>query len=388
MQQFVHNMDRYDFECSTGVSDGSGTLAFPRFYNDASMHGSSIDFVTVGNVPLRDQYSPSERMTLLEQRSGLVAIGDPGHMWPLAPAARIGAWDSSGNPEGSVILFAQSLAVAGDPAGGLFLAGDLSTTASGPLSRTAVMYTGGGTPPAVRWGPEPLASMGGLLAAGVDVRGRALVITDGAPKFGAGNISAQWFDRDGTALTGEFVLLTGFVPQSCVYCSTWFETSALIGGGLLVKRRDLVAVVDGYHFSYTPSARALVVVASGAASVRPAPGWMTSRPDGRLQIARGGRAYAVLPYGANEVACSQRIEVVAPDGTSCGTADYPLSTTRSVTQCSPRDYPTIPGACNTHDLTLGADGTVIQQLPLTMETWNDNFCSTSCTWRWWPGTLK
>ena len=113
-----------------------------------------------------------------------------------------------------------------------------------------------------------------------------------------------------------------------------------------------------------PHAQALAVVASGSGTVEPAPDWMTSRPDTRLQIARGGRAYAVLPYGAAGVSCSQRVEVVAQDGTSCGAADYPIA----------------PGKCDTKHLTLGADGTVIQQLPDAMEAKSGD--SHACTWRW------
>jgi hypothetical protein len=195
----------------------------------------------------------------------------------------------------------------------------------------------------------------------VDLLGRALVITDGR-RFDAGTISAQWFDRDGTALTGEFVLVTAFTPGE----STWFETSALIGSGLMVRRMD---------YSYGDRvfrSQALVIVDSGKAAVQPAPEWMTARPDAHLEIARGGRGYAVVPYGARNVPCSQHVEVVAADGTSCGVRDYPIA----------------EGRCDTHDLGLGADGTVIQLLPDAMEM-RDLVSSThTCTWRWWTAAVK
>jgi len=195
---------------------------------------------------------------------------------------------------------------------------------------------------------------------GVDNLGRSLVITAGSA-FGSGSISAQWFERDGTPLTGEFQLLSGFVPAE----STWFETSPLIGGGLMVRR------MDWSFTSKSARAQALVVVGSGAASVQPAPDWMVARPDTRLQISRGGRGYAVLPYGAKGVACSQRVEVLAADGASCGARDFPIAA----------------GTCDTHDLTLGADGTVIQQLPDSMET-KTSGDTRSCTWRWWAGAVR
>ena len=60
----------------------------------------------------------------------------------------------------------------------------------------------------------------------------------------------------------------------------------------------------------------------------------------------------MLPEGETAIPCTQRLEVVAPDGTSCGSRDYPIAA----------------GTCDTSPLTLAADGTVIQQLPFSMET--------------------
>ena len=99
---------------------------------------------------------------------------------------------------------------------------------------------------------------------------------------------------------------------------------------------------------------------------------MVARPDTRLQIVRGGRAYAVLPYGAKGVACAQRIEVVAPDGSSCGARDYPIAA----------------GNCDTHQLSVGADGTVMQLLPDALETTDPIMFTHTCTWRWWSAALK
>ena len=52
-----------------------------------------------------------------------------------------------------------------------------------------------------------------MFGAGVEALGRSLLITGGQL---AGSVTAQWLDRDGTALTGEFELLTGFVPGASV----------------------------------------------------------------------------------------------------------------------------------------------------------------------------
>lgn len=355
MQQYVAR-PQGAVACGQGLGDQNGTLAFPMGFHDPNAHGSLIDFVSAANGFVREQFSASESLRPLQQPSGLASAGDAGHLYPFGPSVRLGRWDTSGNWLGDAVWRAQNHAPAEDVNGGVFLAGDLSPSTSGPLSHEAVMFNGGGAAYGVKWGPQPLASSGAVFGAGVDVLGRALVVTGGSAPFGAGSITAQWFDRNGTPLTGEFVLVTGFVPGS----STWFETSPLLGGGVEVRRMDLAGGV--YH------AKALVLVQSGAAVVQPPPRWMTDRPDTKLQIVRGGKAYAVLPYGAANVPCTQKVEIVAADGTSCGSTSYPIAA----------------GTCNTPDLSVAQDGTVIQGLPASMETVTNEFRAWhTCTWRWW-----
>jgi hypothetical protein len=365
MQQFVHTQDGTYYACFPGLGDANGTLAFPRAFSDASHHGSVFEFVTTANVHLGERGGTSEGPRPQQQPSGLVMYGDRGHMFPVQDAVLIRSWDSSGKALGDAVLRAQNVSGFPDPAGGLLLAGDLSIPIdpSAVSSHSAAMYTGGGSAPILRWGPNALASSGTVYGTGVDLLGRALVITDGRAKFGRGTISAQWFERDGRALTDEFVLVSGFSAGE----STWFETSPLIGSGLAVQRVDYTySQIGTYH------AHALVLVGSGQPSVQPAPDWMVARPDTRLQIVRGGRAYAVIPYGAKGAACTQRIEVVAPDGSSCGARSYPIAS----------------GNCDTHQLSVGADGTVIQMLPDAMETKDPIAFTHTCTWRWWPAALQ
>ena len=141
-----------------------------------------------------------------------------------APGAIVSSWNSAGRTYGSTTFHADKLVGAADPTGGLLLAGEFDLTSpgfsppDGKFIHPALMYSGGGAPPSVRWGPQPLAASGTVFGAGVDALGRSLVITGGRL---AGSVTAQWFDRDGTAPTGEFELLIGFVPGS----STWFEAT-------------------------------------------------------------------------------------------------------------------------------------------------------------------
>jgi hypothetical protein len=247
-----------------------------------------------------------------------------------------------------------------DPGGGIFVAGPMAGTSRDPQQLQIVSQDAGTS---VR-GSSQLASAGSVFGLGADLGGNALVIGDGTGRFGGGVISAQWFDRFARALTGEFVLLTSFVPGP----STWFETAPLIGGGLAVRRMDAVGEGGGrFHVN----SLWLVVVPPGSATPTPAPDWLASRTNTLLAIARGGRAYAALPEAANDGDCTQRIEVLTPDGQSCGAQDFRRAS----------------GNCKTLAIRVGGDGTVVQQMPPAFEqgAGTDN---PSCSWLFWPALLR
>ena len=64
---------------------------------------------------------------------------------------------------------------------------------------------------------------------------------------------------------------------------------------------------------------------------------------------------------------------MAPSGKSCGSIGFRAAT----------------GACETSGLSVGFDGTVIQQLPLEFEKREPMmYGPTTCTWRWWPALLR
>lgn len=365
MQQYVAHPGS-DVDCLAGLGDANGTLAFGMQGNGFMTHDSLLDLVNTAGTYLGEATFNSAVLNPLQQPLGVAAAGggpDTGP-YPGSASLQIAWWWSEQGPWlwGDLTYRAGTHASAADPNGGVFVAGDLSGDMSSPnpqpLQHVAMMFSAldpncrATMSCYFRWGPKPLAAAGPVFGAGVDVLGRSLVIT-GA---GSGNISAQWFDRNGTPLTGEFMLVTGFAPGA----NTWFETSPLIGGGLVVRRMDFDAA-NG------TTAAMLATVDSGAASVHTAPQWMTSRPNTRLQIARGGKAYAVLPYGRPSSSCSERLEMLAPDGASCGARDYPIAS----------------GACATKGLTLAVDGTVMQQLPSSMETVNAGSAVHTCTWRYW-----
>jgi hypothetical protein len=243
--------------------------------------------------------------------------------------------------------------------GGLFLAGPMSATTTGALTQQVRMIEADGTN---RWGPRSLGTKADIVGLAVDVLDRALVIVNGSD----GAINARWFDRDGTPLTDFFAILTNFTPG----VATWFEAAAVIGGGLAVRRVDAPApgVMTGWHGEW------LVVVSSGAAKTTPAPQWLASRRDTWLQVTRNGRAYAMLPMGQPGVACDQTIELLAPTGASCGSLDFAIDASRK---------------CDTFDLRLALDGTVLQKLPSEMEAPASADGKTrNCTLRFWPAALR
>ncbi|MFL5392923.1 MAG: InlB B-repeat-containing protein [Myxococcales bacterium] len=351
---FQRPMDQYVVECGEGIGDGQGRLAFPTLLNDPNAHGASTRFVP--------------------QPSGFLGWGDCGYLCRDSVLV-IGSWDGPGNMGETTRLGASRnpaahVVDAADPSGGMLLAGDFSSVVppagEGPFVRSAVMFERGPSGPAPRWGPKPLATKGALLAAGVDVLGRSLVISDGGPAFGAGTLSAEWLDRDGASVTGEFLLSSSGAPPD----GTSLETAPLVGGGFVVMQ------VQGFHDPFFDSFSALrqplLTIASAATGAQAPPAWMRSLPNTRLGIIQGGAGYALLPDGAMDVDCAERVGVVAPDGTFCGSADYRIA----------------PGICDAADATLGLDGTVIVKLPGDMEHANPATSAHSCTWASWPAALR
>ena len=134
---------------------------------------------------------------------------------------------------------------------------------------------------------------------------------------------------------------------------------------LLVAVRRVDLQKDSQGMDYAASLW-LVTASSGTATVQDAPQWLASRPNNNLAIVRGGRAYATLPLGAPGASCVQVVEVLAADGTWCGS----ISTGDA------------PGQCRTEDIGLALDGTPVQLVS------KDLSIASSCSYRWWPQALR
>lgn len=350
--------------CGSAIGDASGDLAFLRYtdctgYGDCNGH---LDVVSADGSTGAEQ-RVSDGTTLFQQPRGFVLLEQPfGHGNP-PPAVWAAALDGRGVSLGmSEAIGAGGFFAAADPQGGVVIAGRLDAAdirnPLGPPSGAKFASDG-----AVLWGPAMLASAGAVYGVGVDLNGRTLVVSDGTSGFGPGSISGQWFDDGGSALTGEFLLLSGFVAEK----STRFELAPLIGGGLAIERRDEIV----------PEAAAaevwILTIDSGGTVAQPAPRWLIERPETHLAIARGGQAYALLSVGLMNTPCTQAVEVVTRDGQSCGQVLY-----------SPRYLGVCP---ETQDLVLTADGTIVQKLPEDMDPTSSSGMS-RCTWRYWPAALR
>lgn len=339
------------FPGSGPSGDGAGFIALP---NDGIHHNPAWDF-----------FSPAPART---GSTGTTMLG--GNLWP-QPSGFI-KWGKVSFIQATVVHADPSGRTSGgrepvgfegpgdpwvspDPRGGLAIAGKLIKPGT-PASPKIWMFGADGES---RGDPRPLGSSAPIFGLGVDLLGRVLVVFDG----GSGNVDAQWFAPDGAPLTGVFRILSDFAAGP----ATWFEMAPLLGGGLALRRMDAgPGVGSSWH------SRWLLTLSSGAASAQPAPDWLTSRPDTSLQPARNFRAYAVLPMGARGAACSQRLELLAPTGASCGTFDFPIA----------------PGTCDTPDLHLGLDGTVLQKLPCEFETMLTQLPTWTNTLRYWPAALR
>ena len=143
--------------------------------------------------------------------------------------------------------------------------------------------------------------------------------------------------------------MTGFQAGQ----TTWFETAPLMGGGLAIRRVDQQDDAGGRPYRTAQWLATSQDVNPGphgeGLSLIP-PKWLSDRPNTNLSVALGGKAYAVLPLGAPAADCAQKIEILAPDGTSCGFFDATVAR----------------GQCRTEDVALGRDGTPIQLLPQAM----------------------
>ncbi|HYY52822.1 MAG TPA: hypothetical protein VE755_08120, partial [Myxococcales bacterium] len=102
------------------------------------------------------------------------------------------------------------------------------------------------------------------------------------------------------------------------------------------------------------------------------PDWLRAYDGRKLHPAHGGTAYAFIDPAIVSADCTQHIDVVATTGKNCGHVAFNAGAS---------------GSCQTRSIDVGYDGTVIQQLSGSAETFQAG-SQTTCTWQWWTGYLR
>jgi hypothetical protein len=206
-----------------------------------------------------------------------------------------------------------------------------------------------------------LSGPGQFAAIGVDRAGNTLVLfLHGTDRT---TIDGFWFDHDGKQQGASF---------------TAFQDPA---GHDLGDLRLVARIASGFFLQSQPTPKLIPPTkATWLASIDPlathsdpAPAWLTSRQNTLIHPVHNGAGYAMIPVSGQQVAsCQQSIEVLAPDGTSCGKADFKVD----------------DNACTTGTLAVGYDGTVLQVRPSSRETCTPDGAHCNCTWHWWSSYFR
>ena len=195
-----------------------------------------------------------------------------------------------------------------------------------------------------------------------DRQGNLLLLFRENPQDSSLKFLAQWVDASGKK--GPVFTAVDLPTPRYSYSLT---LQPRIGSGLFLHLETSDEPTGPARRSWVRQFEPFVAASSDA------PAWLTLHDaTKRMHMAHGGRAYVFMPDPQTQVAaCSQRLEVVAPSGKSCGFADFPIAA----------------GPCTTQSIDVGYDGTVIQQLPREMED-VDAQQNATCTWRYWPGYFR
>jgi len=245
--------------------------------------------------------------------------------------------------------------------GGLAVAGGIDSTpiVTYPVPRRLWVFNEDAS---TRFGPTRLAGDSAIVAVGIDASGATLVLNHDD----SGKLAGEWFDRDGTALTGAFQ--TAICTPQPEGWSQQFDLAPLVGSGLALRRTraDFRTFPSAWHSEW------IAIFPSGAPTIAPVPAWLAARPDTSLVALPLRHAYAFTAQGDASRTCSPSVEFVAPDGSSCGVQEYPLDDA---------------GTCGVSELRIGVDGTVLEPLPESMEQ-SLGGSDRTCTLRFWPGALR
>lgn len=163
--------------------------------------------------------------------------------------------------------------------------------------------------------------------------------------------------------TGSAETRGRWFDESCRPLTAWFP----VAGNIDSRAAALRLLVDG-TMALSDGTRWVATFRDADARTSPPPAWLTSRPGTRLATIRGGRGYALLPDGRGDA-----FDIVAADGTSCGSASVPKSTPAAGTARQPTR------------LDVGQDGTLLQMENATGDRLGFGI---HCALRWWPAAVR
>jgi hypothetical protein len=159
----------------------------------------------------------------------------------------------------------------------------------------------------------------------------------------------MWIDHQGVA--GAVFRALG--PQHDATHLMGFALTQRVGDGLFLKAgNDWIGQLD-----------------SLSTTLAAPPVWLRARSGTSLHMVHGGKGYAVLPPATG--GCVKAVEVMAPSGTSCGSATFAG----------------VSDTCSAATSTVGYDGTLMLAFSEAADQCNPGGTCT-CTWQWWPGFFR
>jgi hypothetical protein len=191
----------------------------------------------------------------------------------------------NGRPPSDLVFFDASGAQKASVSEGTAFVGPAAVEVATVVSGTLMLqqYSFDGKP---RGAPQTVGAAAGsvLLDGATDNLGHTLVIWG---SYGDTSTSARWFAPDGSPETAAFQLESA--------ASTIGHSQALADGGIAIGA--------------STGARWRSIITAGSTIPAPAPAWLAAQ-DSSFTVVRSGRAMA---FGN---------QIVAPDGTACGTLDF------------------------------------------------------------------
>jgi hypothetical protein len=204
------------------------------------------------------------------------------------------------------------------------------------------------------------------LPVGVDTSGNSLVLFPSVPELPQhppppdAGVLGIWTDAQGRP--GAAFDIKRSEPAFCLH----FEPS--LTGGLFLRER-CPEESGSYVASFT----------SLDPHPGPVPDWLAQRPGIDLRPIRSGAGYAAFfSFPVPSAGCS--IEVLTPEGRSCGRVDFGPSVAASDSSTADDAGSPAP-SCN---FAVGTDGTVIV---LTRQG-NEINGTNRWAWHWWPGFFR